>query len=83
MRRRDVKRIMVYYFGIPSMRAELAVEREELEDEYDGLHGTSYDGMPHGSTPGKPTEELAIRADARNVRKRLEEITVRDKDDES
>ena len=43
MRRKDVKRIIAYYFGIPAMRAELAVERAELEDEYDGLRGTSYE----------------------------------------
>ena len=78
MRRKDVKRVIAYYFGIPAMRAELAVERAELEDEYNGLRGTSYDGAPHSSTPGKPTEELAARVDARNVRSRLEEISVRD-----
>lgn len=78
MRRKDVKRVIAYYFGIPAMRAELAVERAELEDEYNGLRGTSYDGAPHSSTPGKPTEELAARVDARNVRNRLEEIAVRD-----
>lgn len=70
--------IFAYYFGIPAMRAELAVERAELEDEYDGLRGTSYDGAPHSSTPGKPTEELAARVDARNVWNRLEKIAVRD-----
>ena len=79
MRRKDVKRVIAYYFGIPAMRAELAVEREELEDEYDGLRGTAYDGAPHSSTPGKPTEELAARVDARNVWNRLEEISVKDR----
>ena len=78
MRRKDVKTIITYYFGIPAMRAELAVERAELEDEYSGLRGASYDGAPHSSTPGKPTEELAARVEARNVRNRLEEIEVRD-----
>ena len=78
MRRKDVKTVIAYYFGIPAMRALLADERAELEDEYDGLRGTSYDGAPHSSTPGKPTEELAARVDARNVRNRLEEIAVRD-----
>ena len=78
MRRKDVKTIIAYYFGIPAMRAELAVERAELEDEYDGLCGTSYDGAPHSPTPGKPTEELAMRVDAQNVRNRMEEIAVRD-----
>lgn len=78
MQRKDVKTIIAYYFGIPSMRAELAVERAELEDEYDGLRGTAYDGAPHSSTPGKPTEEMAARVDAQNVRNRVEEIEVRD-----
>ena len=78
MRRKDVKTVISYYFGIPAMRAELAAEREELEDEYNGLHGTACDGMPHGFILRKPTEELAIRADARNVRNRLEELAILD-----
>ena len=78
MRRKDVKTIIAYYFGIPAMRALLADERTELENEYNGLRGMSYDGAPHSSTPGMPTEELAARADARNVWNRLEEISVRD-----
>ena len=78
MRRKDVKQVIAYYFGIPAMRALLEEERVELEDEYDGSRGVSLDGAPHSSTPGKPTETLALRADARNVRNRLEEITVRD-----
>jgi DNA-directed RNA polymerase specialized sigma24 family protein len=79
MRRCDVKTVISYYFGIPGMRALLADEREELEDEYDGLRGTSYDGAGHGSTPGKPVETMAERVDARNVRNRLEEIRVTDR----
>ncbi len=77
MRRKDVKTIITYYCGIPAMRAELAAERAELEDEYNGLRGTSMDGMPHSSMPGKPTEELAERAEAKNVWGRLEAISVR------
>ena len=41
MRRKDVKTVISYYFGIPAMRVLLADERAELEDEYDGLHGIS------------------------------------------
>ena len=78
MRRKDVKTVISYYFGIPAMRVLLEDERAELEDEYDGLHGTPVDGTPHSSTPGNPTETLAVRVDARNVRNRLEEISVRD-----
>ncbi len=78
MRRKDVKTIIAYYFGIPAMRGLLDQERRELEDEYSGLRGMSMDGLPHGSTPGKPTEELAARTDVKNVWERLEEIRVRD-----
>lgn len=79
MRRKDVKTVIAYYFGIPAMRALLADERAELEDEYNGLHGTPVDGMPHSSTPGRQVETLAERVSERNVRNRLEEISVRDR----
>lgn len=79
MRRRDVKTVIAYYFEIPAMRAELNRERAELEDEYSSLRGTSYDGAPHGSAPGKPVEDLAARMDERNTWARLEEIKVRDR----
>lgn len=78
MRRKDVKTVIVYYFGIPAMRKLLSDERAELEDEYGGLRGTSYDGMPHSPTPGKPTEGLALLANARNAWNRMEEISVRE-----
>ncbi len=79
MRRKDVKTVIAYYFGIPAMRVLLADERAELEDEYNGLHGTSVDGVPHSSALGNPTEALAVHVDARNVRNRMEEISVRDR----
>ena len=77
MRRKDVKTIIAYFFGIPAQRCLLDQERAELEAEYNGLCGTSYDGMPHSSTPGKPTEALALQADARNVWGKLEAVAVR------
>ena len=77
MRRKDVKTIIAYFFGIPAQRCLLDQERAELEAEYNGLCGTSYDGMPHSSTPGKPVEELAERVDAGNVRGKLEAVAVR------
>ena len=79
MRRKDVKTVITYYFGIKAMRKVLAVEWAELEDEYNGLRGMSFDGAPHSSAPGKPTEELAAQVDERNVWDRMEEISVRDR----
>lgn len=77
MRRKDVKTIITYFFGIPAQRRLLDQERAELEGEYSGLRGMSLDGMPHSSTPGKPVEELAERVDAGNVWGKLETVTVR------
>lgn len=77
MRCRDAKIIIAYFYGIPAMKQELEQERAELEEEYDGLRGTSMDGMPHGSTPGNPTEELAVKLAAKNVYERMEAIAVR------
>ena len=78
MRRKDVKTVIAYYFGIPAMRKVLASERMGLEDEYNGLRGTSCDGTPHSSTPGRSTEKMAARLDARTGWERLGEIAVRD-----
>lgn len=77
MRRKQVKTIIAYYSGIPGMVKLLDRERLELEDEYNGLRGTPLDGMPHSRTPGKPTEELAIRMDAKNTWARIQEIGVK------
>ena len=42
-----------------------ALRYTEWLNEYNGLKDSvgavAYDGMPHGTTPGKPTERLAIR----------------------
>ena len=77
MRHTDVKKIIAYYYGIPAMCRLLDAERAELESEYDGLRGSSMNGMPHGSTPGKQTEAMAERTDALRVWNRLEAIRVR------
>lgn len=77
MQRRDVKTIIAYYYGIPAKQRLLNQERAELENEYNGLRGMPMDGMPHGSTLGKPVEELTERVDAGNVRGKLETVSVR------
>ena len=77
MRRKETKLVIEYYYGIPEQLSLLEQERTELEAEYNGLRGTSYDGMPHGLTPGKPTEALAERADEKGIWGRLESVDVR------
>ena len=58
----SVKHIAQYYKAIPGMLRLLQQEREELEGNYYGLRGLAYDGTPHSSSPGKPTEEAGLRA---------------------
>ena len=74
MRFENVKQIALYYKAIPGMLRLLRQEREELEEEYNCLRGTESDGMPRGSSPGKPTETLGLRAMEHGVGDRLNEI---------
>ena len=70
----SVKHIAQYYKAIPGMLRLLQQEREELEGNYYGLRGLAYDGTPHSSSPGKPTEEAGLRALESGVGDRLAEI---------
>jgi DNA-directed RNA polymerase specialized sigma24 family protein len=77
MRKNGAESIVLYYKAIPNMVRLLEQERAELEDEYSSLRATPYDGTPHGSTPGKPTEDRAMRLAENGNRDRLREIAVR------
>ena len=55
----------------------LRQEQFELENEYSGVRGIALDGVPHGSTYGNPTAALAEQIDDRNIRNRLEEISIK------
>ena len=73
MERRDVKNIVLYYQTIPAMRKLLVKEREELLDGYSTLQAAGA-STSHGSTPGKPTEALALVLAEDDGGKRLDEI---------
>jgi len=77
MRRKDAETIILYYKAIPGMKKLLNQERDVLEDEYDGLRGTAYDGMPHAAAPGNPTAVLAAQLADKRVYERLQEINIR------
>lgn len=77
MKRKNVTRIVRYYYSIPEMVRLLKEERDEAEDLYDGLGSAGWTGAPGGSGPGKPTETLTIRVDHLHVRERLQEVGVR------
>ena len=73
MKRRDVKNIVLYYQTIPAMRKLLARERAELLDEYSTMQAAGA-STAHASTPGKPTEALALTLAMDDGGKRLDEI---------
>ncbi len=77
MQRKDTQAIILYYRAIPDMKKLLKAERRELEEEYLGLGGMSMDGTPHGSTPGKPVESMAIALEESGAAARLREIAAR------
>lgn len=79
MRYDIVKHIALYYKAIPGMLRLLKQEREELENEYNGLRGMETSGMPRGSSPGKPTETLGLLAAEKGVGDRLAEIEAQEK----
>lgn len=79
MRFEDVKRIALYYKAIPGMLHLLRQERKELEEEYCGLGSATADGVPHGASPGKPTEAAGMRAAENGTGDRLAEIAAQER----
>lgn len=77
MKHKNVETVITYYHEIPEMVRLLKHERSELEGQYDGLGSVNMDGMPRGTSPGKPVEDMALRVAARGVWDRLQEIAVR------
>lgn len=77
MRRGEAKTIVLYYRAIPGMIHLLKIEQAEIESEYEALRSAPFDGMPHGSAPGKPTEDIAIHAAETGALARAREIGVR------
>lgn len=59
MRAEDVKTILKYTADIPRLLRLADAELTRLDEDYSCLHGVDMDGMPRGSMPGKPTENLA------------------------
>ena len=79
MRFEEVKYIAKYYKAIPGMLKLLRQERADINNEYGGLHGMDMDGMPHGTTPGKPVEALCINAIENLYADELQRIEQREK----
>lgn len=80
MRFEEVKYIAKYYKAIPGMLKLLRQERADINNEYGGLHGMDMDGMPHGTTPGKPVEALCINAIENLYADELQRIEQREKE---
>ena len=78
MDKSGAENIIIYYANIPEM---LKYEREECEQieakHYSGLKAVSVDGMPHGSTVGRPTERDGLKAAEDNAHERLAASKIR------
>lgn len=59
MQAEEVKMILKYTADIPRLLRMADAELLQLDEDYNCLRGIDTDGMPHGTTPGKPTENLA------------------------
>lgn len=77
MRKAQAKIVVAYYCGIEKMKRGLMLDRENLEDEYNGLRGIAIDGMPHACGMGNQTAVFAEQAAAKNVWERMQEIDVK------
>ena len=77
MKAKQVKEICSYYRDIPGMVRLLNAEAREIAAEYDGLNAVAMDGMPHGSTPGRPVEGLAEKAVENNLADKLQVLDVK------
>ena len=77
MQSEGVKKILRYYQEIAGMVKLLKWEEGELEEEYNGLKGVGLDGMPHGTSLGRPTEIFAERIAGKNIGNRLGDIKVK------
>jgi DNA-directed RNA polymerase specialized sigma24 family protein len=78
VRKEDVKKIMGYYRNIPDMVKYERLECEKIEAiYYDSAKSLDTDGMPHGTTMGRPTEKMGIKAAQDNASARLEKAKIR------
>lgn len=79
MQTEDAKRVAGYYKHVQQMLRLLRGERKDLEDDYYSLNVVAADGMPRGSSPGKPTEAKGLLAIQEGVGDRLREIATKEK----
>lgn len=77
MRKKNVKKIIQYYCGIPEMVRLLRTEQRERESLYNTLKGTDTSGVSGGGGAGKPVEDTVVRLEDQGIAERLEEIRVR------
>lgn len=77
MERKEINQILLYYAAIPGMLKLLRKEKEDLELEYSSVQAIAPNGGQHGSTPGSPTEKIALQVIENGVSDRLKEIEVK------
>lgn len=61
MTKKEAEAVIEYYSSIPFMIKMLRSDRKEYEDfYYNTVRGVPLDNMPHGTTPGNPTENRGV-----------------------
>lgn len=67
----NVRFVLAYYYDLPLRIQLLARQLRELSEEYNTLHASQLDGMPHATEVGRSVEAAAAAAEE----KRLFELT--------
>lgn len=74
MTAKQVKAILEFYADIPKQLRLINKEYATLEDSYNPIGGMNMDGMPHSTTVGHQTENMALAAVDEGRGARLREI---------
>lgn len=78
MTRTGAENVIIYYSNIPEMLKYEHQEVDQIEATYySGLKAVSADGMPHGSSVGRPTERDGLKAAENDAHARLEKAKIR------
>lgn len=67
MTKKEAEAMIEYYSAIPYMIKLLRSDYKQLESAYNTVRSAPLDSMPHGTTPGNPTENAGVLCAQNNV----------------
>lgn len=74
MTKKEAENVIEYYGSILYMLKLLRSERRQIESSYDTVRSAPLDDMPHGTTPGNPTENAGVLCAQNNILDRVKKI---------